>query len=86
MRLALAAALLAAAPALAASRASFHVGVRVVQSATVSAQVGPAAIVLRSETRAAGLVQVGSAAPVPASDGLKIAPPPSGEVLVTLLY
>ena len=86
MRLALLAALLAAAPALAASRTSFHVGARVVQSATVSARVGPSAIVLGTRTRAAGMVQVGSAAPVPAADGLKIAPPRSGDVVVTLLY
>ena len=86
MRLLLAAALLAASPAIASSRVSFHVGARVVASTTVSAQVGERSILLRSKTQAPGLVQVGSAAPVPASPDLRIAPPASGDLVVTLLY
>lgn len=78
--------LLAASPALAASRTSFRVGARVVDSAAMSAQVGHAGIVVKAASRSAALVQVGDAAPAPMSAEQNLALPSRGEVTVTLLY
>jgi len=80
------AALLAAAPVLASNRTTFHVGARVVDSTTVSAEVGAASIRLRNSTRAATLVQVGSSAPVQGSLEQVIAAPSTGNLVLTLLY
>ena len=77
-------ALLASAPVLASNRTSFHIGARVVDSATVSAEVGDGSIRLKTATRAAGLVQVGTAAPMRAAAEQTIAA--RGDVVVTVLY
>ncbi|MCA1826827.1 MAG: hypothetical protein ABR567_21805 [Myxococcales bacterium] len=77
-------ALLLASPVLASNRTSFHIGARVVDSTTVSAEVGAGSIRLKNTTRAAALMQVGSAAPVRAATDQTIAA--SGDVVVTLLY
>ena len=89
-RAALALLLLAAAPA---SAARFLVGVSVVSSATVSAEVragrdGSVHVRLASRGAAPAAVQVGSAAPAPApaSGELDLGSAPPGDVLVTLLY
>ena len=86
MRRLAAIALLVATPVLASNRTSFRIGARVVDSTTVSAEVGAASIRLKTATRASGLVQVGSSAPVPASHEQTIAAPAGGDVVVTLLY
>lgn len=78
---------IAAAPAFGANRtATFTARARVVDSATVSAQAGAASIRLQTTTRAASLVQVGTALPVRASSEQTIAVQPRGDVVVTILY
>jgi hypothetical protein len=79
-------ALLAAAPVFASNRASFRVGARVVDSTSVSSEVGAASLRLHTSTRAPSLVQVGSSAPVRGTADQTIATPSSGDVVVTLLY
>ena len=86
MRRLAALALLVATPVLADNRTSFHIGARVVDSTTVSAEVGATSIRLKTATRASSLIQVGSSAPVPASHEQTISAPAGGDVVVTLLY
>ena len=87
MRRLLIAALFIAAPVFAASQTSFRVGARVVNSATLSARVSADGLHVQAASRQAGMIQVGSAAPVPASADLKMTTPPEGgAVVVTLLY
>ena len=87
---ALALLMLAAAPA---SAARFLVGVNVVSSSTVSADVrvgrdGSLHVQFASRGAAPAAVQVGSATPssAPASGELRLASSAPGDVVVTLLY
>jgi hypothetical protein len=78
--------LLAALPVLGSNRGSFHAVARVIDAATVSARAGSKSIRVEMKTRAAALLQVGSAAPVRASSEQTVAVPSSGDLVITLLY
>ena len=86
MRRSLLVAMLAAAPVWSAREARFQAVARVIDSSTVSTQVGDGTIRLRTRSRAASLVQVGSAAPVRVTPETTIAAPRGGDLVITLLY